>query len=94
MQIILNHVFTGPATKTGIMDEDQKFLNISETSVGENFSIDVELFDKYHQNRAIPDTAYWSLIVSYSMLIIAGSLGNLLVIVAVVNNKSENNFSG
>ena len=84
------------------MDEEQKFLNISETFGDGNFnattenanhspyaSIDVELFEKYYRNRAIPDTAYWSLIVSYSLLIIAGSFGNFLVILAVINNKSK-----
>ena len=92
-----------PSYKQSIMDEGQKFLDISETFGDGIFnattetaanhspyaSIDFELFEKYYRNRAIPDTAYWSLIVSYSLLIIAGSLGNLLVILAVVNNKSK-----
>ena len=51
--------------------------------------IDVKLFEKYYRNRAVSNTAYWSLIVSYSFLIFLGFLGNLLVIFAVVNNKSK-----
>lgn len=50
--------------------------------------IDIELFEKYYHNRAVSSATYWSLIVAYSLLIVAGSIGNLLVILAVVNNKS------
>ena len=51
--------------------------------------VDTDLFEKYYRNRSLSDAAYWSLVVSYSVLIIAGSIGNLLVILAVVNNKSK-----
>ena len=51
--------------------------------------VDMELFEKYYHNRSVSETAYWSLIVSYSILIFAGFIGNLLVIFAVVNNKSK-----
>jgi hypothetical protein len=51
--------------------------------------IDIELFEKYYHNRAVSSATYWSLIVAYSLLIVAGSIGNLLVILAVVNNKSK-----
>jgi len=50
--------------------------------------VDTDLFEKYYRNRSLSDAAYWSLVISYSVLIIAGSIGNLLVILAVVNNKS------
>ena len=51
--------------------------------------IDIELFEKYYHNRAVSSATYWFLIVAYSLLIVAGSIGNLLVILAVVNNKSK-----
>ena len=51
--------------------------------------IDIELYEKYYHNRAVSSVTYWSLIVAYSLLIVAGSIGNLLVILAVVNNKSK-----
>ena len=51
--------------------------------------VDTDLFEKYYRNRSLSDAAYWSLVISYSVLIIAGSIGNLLVILAVVNNKSK-----
>ena len=51
--------------------------------------IDIELFEKYYHNRAVSSATYWCLIVAYSILIVAGSIGNLLVILAVVNNKSK-----
>ena len=51
--------------------------------------VDTDLFEKYYRTRSLSDAAYWSLVISYSVLIIAGSIGNLLVILAVVNNKSK-----
>ena len=55
---------------------------------GSGSSIDYDLFQKYDRNRAVGDTTYWTLIIAYSVLIVAGSIGNLLVILAVANNKS------
>ena len=32
--------------------------------------VDTDLFEKYYRNRSLSDAAYWSLVVSYSVLII------------------------
>ena len=51
--------------------------------------IDEDLLEKYKQNRAVSNTAYYILIISYTMLIIMGSIGNLFVITAIKSNKSK-----
>ena len=66
--------------------------NESSNNVSEH-GIDYELYRKYHQNRAVSDIAYWSLIVAYALLVIIGTIGNLLVILAVINNKGNFIFS-
>ncbi|KAH1009446.1 neuropeptide F receptor isoform X1 [Dendroctonus ponderosae] len=45
--------------------------------------VDPKLYDRYLLNKAIDEPAYTILIMMYSFLIILGTLGNLLVIVAV-----------
>ena len=47
------------------------------------------LYEQYTRNRAVSDVTFWLLFVSYSILIAAGSLGNVLVMLAVGRNKSE-----
>ena len=47
------------------------------------------LFDMYERNRAVSDTTYWLLILAYTLLIVGGSIGNLLVISVVITMKSE-----
>lgn len=51
--------------------------------------IDHDLYQKYDKNRSVSDAAYWIILISYSILIVLGTLGNLLVIIAVANNKGE-----
>ena len=38
--------------------------------------IDEDLLEKYKQNRAVSNTAYYILIIAYTILIIMGSIGN------------------
>ena len=64
-------------------------ISENETTDYEEYQIDVELLEKYYKNRAISDTAYWALIVSYSILIFVGSIGNFFVILAIINNKGK-----
>ena len=52
-------------------------------------SIDYDLYQKYQKNRSVSDTAYWLILISYSVLIVAGSLGNLFVVFAVASNKGK-----
>ena len=52
-------------------------------------SIDTKLFEKYYKNRSVSDTAFWTLVVSYSVLITVGTLGNLFVMSAVIRNNSK-----
>ena len=49
--------------------------------------IDVDLFEKYDKNRAVSDVAYYALIFAYSLLIVIGTIGNLLVMIAISFNK-------
>ena len=51
--------------------------------------IDVNLYEKYHYNRAVSEKVYYTLIAAYSVLIFFGSVGNLFVIIAVISNKSK-----
>ena len=67
---------------------------ISDESAEDHFpdyyqTIDMKLFEKYYRNRSVSNTAFWSLIVFYLVLIIAGTLGNLFVLLAVIRNKSK-----
>ena len=52
-------------------------------------AIDTNLFEKYYKNRSVSDTAFWTLVVSYSVLITVGTLGNLFVMSAVIRNNSK-----
>ena len=64
--------------------------NLSETY--EDYysnAIDTKLFEKYYKNRSVSDTAFWTLVVSYSVLITVGTLGNLFVMSAVIRNNSK-----
>ena len=51
--------------------------------------IDEDLLEKYKQNRAVSNTAYYILIIAYTMLMILGSIGNFFVITAIKSNKSK-----
>jgi hypothetical protein len=51
--------------------------------------IDVDLYEKYDKNRAVSDVAYYILITAYTCLIVIGSIGNLMVILAIISNKSK-----
>ena len=51
--------------------------------------IDEDLLEKYKQNRAVSNTAYYILIIAYTILIIMGSIGNFFVITAIKSNKSK-----
>lgn len=66
------------------MDTQNGTRNIFNAS-----DLDQELLEKYDKNRSVSELAYWVILVSYSFLIVLGSLGNLLVILAVINNKGK-----
>ncbi|XP_076040341.1 neuropeptide F receptor-like [Oratosquilla oratoria] len=66
---------------TGFAQNLSWLLNISR-------SIDINLINKFHRNRKLDDVAYYSLIVAYSLLIIVGSTGNSLVVVAVIRKPA------
>ena len=69
-----------------------KSYNVSaynHSSSEEEQYIDVNLYEKYHYNRAVSEKAYYTLIAAYSVLIFFGSVGNLFVIIAVISNKSK-----
>ena len=70
------------------MDE-KEYQDSSEEKYPENISIDYDLYMKYDQNLAVSNTTYYILVVAYSILIIAGSVGNLLVIIVVAHNKGK-----
>ena len=59
----------------------------NDTQLSKHASIDYELYQKYYRNQNVSDTAYWSLMIAYTLLILVGSIGNFLVILAVINNK-------
>ena len=76
------------------MEQHKAVVSYNDSNSDEDYfydhqSIDLKLFEKYYHNRSVSNTAFWILISSYSVLIIAGSLGNLFVILAVVKNKSK-----
>ena len=56
------------------------------------FELDYELYQKYKMNRSVSDTAYWLILVAYTILIVLGSFGNLLVVLAVATNKGNEIF--
>ncbi len=59
----------------------------TEVTSNESIMVDEELYQKYTKNRAVSDTAYWLILIGYAVLIVVGSIGNLFVILAVINNK-------
>ena len=49
----------------------------------------MDLYQKYAQNRSVSDTAHYGLIIAYTCMIVFGTIGNLLVIIAIASNKSK-----
>lgn len=56
-------------------------LNASE-------GLNIDLINRFQRNRRVDDAAYYALIVFYSLLIILGSTGNSLVVVAVIRKPA------
>lgn len=64
------------------------FLNLSRDHFHGNETLLSEIIRDYSINRRINEPFYTALIVLYSFLIIIGSCGNILVVLAVLRNKS------
>ncbi|XP_042222789.1 neuropeptide F receptor-like [Homarus americanus] len=66
------------------------------TNLAHNFSwlfnvsegLNIDLINKFQRNRRVNDGAYYALIVVYSLLIVLGSTGNSLVVVAVIRKPA------
>ena len=56
----------------------------SVPGVGVDGDIDLSIYLRFASNRRVHETAFFSLIFSYILLIVIGSAGNLLVVYAVV----------
>ena len=83
--------------------EDLPLLSINETAFPsppndsqifgntslQSYKIDLDLYRKYAQNRSVSDTAHYGLIIAYTCMIVFGTIGNLLVIIAIASNKSK-----
>ena len=52
-----------------------------------------KILENYEDNTAVSASAYFVLIVSYSILIAIGSGGNLMVLAAVATNKCKCKFT-
>ena len=77
-----------------LLYDQQNKSNLSEAYEDyHSNAIDTKLFEKYYKNRSVSDTAFWTLVVSYSVLITVGTLGNLFVMSAVIRNNSKYFFS-
>ena len=73
-----------------LLYDQQNKSNLSEAYEDyHSNAIDTKLFEKYYKNRSVSDTAFWTLVISYSVLITVGTLGNLFVMSAVIRNKSK-----
>ncbi len=53
-----------------------------------NLSLDMSLFERFASNRRVGSAAFYSLIISYCVLIIMGTTGNLLVVYVVVRKPA------
>lgn len=60
----------------------------NSTVDGGQTAIDTFLLDSYQRNRSIENPAYTILIILYSCLIVLGTMGNILVVLAVVRKPS------
>ena len=60
-------------------------FNVTSTA----FELDYDLYQKYKMNRSVSDTAYWIILIAYTILIVMGTIGNLLVVLAVATNKGR-----
>ena len=60
-------------------------FNVTSTA----FELDYDLYQKYKMNRSVSDTAYWIILIAYTILIVMGTIGNLLVVLAVATNKGK-----
>lgn len=63
-------------------------LNLTNDNFVGNETLIFELIRQYSSNKKIEEPYYSFLIVLYSLLIIIGSCGNVLVVLAVLRNKS------
>ena len=68
-------------------NSNQTYRNL--TNYEDLFNVDWDLKEKYENNRAVSDIAYYSLITAYSVVIFFGTIGNLFVITAIISNKGK-----
>lgn len=82
------HQNQGPKKTTIKMDLFPESLNFSTANatllIDSSHDVHDVLIDRFQRNRNIEDPAYNILIVMYSFLILFGSVGNCLVVLAVV----------
>ena len=57
------------------------------------FNVDWDLKEKFEQNRAVSNIAYYSLITAYSIVIFFGTIGNLFIITAIISNKGNKSYT-
>ena len=81
-----------PITPTAQWASSASLLVGNRSALDDNSSdeelLDLSVFLRFASNRRVNDTAYYSLICAYSLLIIMGAAGNLLVVYAVVRQPA------
>ena len=81
----LNEITTNTSYET-LPNETTSVPKFNATTA---YEFDYELYLKYQKNRSVSDTTYWIILVSYTILIVMGTIGNLLVVSAVATNKGK-----
>ena len=76
--------------RVGVSAQDPyRYFNINRPLTDNESQRIQKILANYEDNVAVPESAYFTLIIVYSVVIAVGSCGNLMVLAAVISNKCE-----
>ena len=80
----------GDHQRVGLSAQDPyRYFNINQPLTNNELQRIQKILANYEDNVAVLESAYFTLIIVYSVVIAVGSCGNLMVLAAVFSNKCE-----
>jgi len=73
----------------GLSDMDQNFSANFSSTMSNKSQVDSELYRRYLDNRSVSDSIYFFLIVIHAILMVFGTVGNIVVLLAISMVKSK-----
>ena len=68
---------------------DQNFSANFSSTMSNKSQVDSELYRRYLDNRSVSDSIYFFLIVIHAILMVFGTVGNIVVLLAISMVKSK-----